>query len=110
MIFVEAPTNVEQMRRIACEVNAPTMANNIEGGKTPFLPAKELEGMGYSVVAFAVSATYAMTKAVGDLMAEIFETGTSQGFLDRMVTFETFNDFIGLPQIRETEQKYYGET
>jgi hypothetical protein len=40
-------------------------------------------------------------------MKELFEHGTSEGFRDRMMAFEEFNRFIGLPLIRETERKYY---
>ena len=48
LIFVEAPRSIEEMRRINREIDAPTLANNVEGGQTPFLPAKELEGLGYN--------------------------------------------------------------
>ena len=108
LIFVEAPKTIEEMIRITREVQAPTMANNVEGGKTPLLPAKQLEEIGYSIVAFPTAATYAITRAVGNLMGEILKEGTSEGFLDRMMTFEEFNTFIGLPEVRQTERKYYG--
>ena len=36
LLFVEAPTDVEQMRRICSEIDGPTLANNIEAGKTPY--------------------------------------------------------------------------
>ena len=37
LLFVEAPTDVDQMRRICSEIDGPTLANNIEAGKTPYL-------------------------------------------------------------------------
>jgi len=69
VIFVEAPRSVEEMRRINREVDAPTLANNVEGGKTPFLPAKELEAIGYNLVIYPASATYAAAKAMNGLMS-----------------------------------------
>jgi 2,3-dimethylmalate lyase len=107
MIFVEAPRTVADMHRITGEVKAPTMANNVEGGKTPFLSARELQAIGYQLVAFPTSAVYAISSALAGLMKELFENGTSEGFRDRMMAFEEFNRFIGLPLIRETERKYY---
>ncbi len=107
MIFIEAPTSIEQMRRINKEVNAPTLANNLEGGKSPLLPAKVLEEIGYNVVVFPVAATYAIARAVTDLMTEIKNKGTSEGFMDRMIIFEQFNKFIGLAEMRELEQSFY---
>jgi len=107
MIFIEAPTTIEEMRRINKEVNAPTLANNLEGGKSPLLPAKVLEEIGYNVVVFPVATTYAIARAVTDLMTEIKNKGTSEGFMDRMIIFEQFNKFIGLNEMRELEQSFY---
>lgn len=107
MIFVEAPRTVADMRRITSEIAAPTMANNVEGGKTPLLPAKELEAIGYRLVAFPTAAIYAVSAALAGVMREIVEKGTSEGFRDHMMAFDAFNHFIGLPLIRETERKYY---
>ncbi len=42
LIFIEAPVNIEQMKRITQEISIPTLANMIPGGKTPLLPANEL--------------------------------------------------------------------
>ena len=42
LLFVEAPTDVAQMRRICAEVPGPCLANNIETGLSPLLPAEEL--------------------------------------------------------------------
>ncbi len=108
MIFVEAPRTVAEMRRITSEIEAPTMANNVEGGKTPLLPAKELEAIGYRLVAFPTAGIYAVSAALAKAMKEILESGSSEGFRDHMMEFETFNRFMGLPSIRETERKYYG--
>lgn len=106
LIFVEAPRSIEEMRAITRGVQAPTLANNIEGGKSPILPADELQAIGYSVVVFPVAATYAVTKVVVDLMAEIKSTGTSAGFRDRMFSFEQFNKFIGLAEMLKTERGF----
>jgi carboxyvinyl-carboxyphosphonate phosphorylmutase len=106
LIFVEAPKTIGDMKRINREIDAPTLANNIEGGKTPLLRAKELEVIGYNVVVFPISSTYCIAKAVTDLMKELIETGTTKSFLDRMVTFTHFNELVGLPAIRKKEEVY----
>ena len=106
LIFVEAPITVEQMRVITAQVDAPTLANNVEGGKSPLLSASELEEIGYSTVVFPVAATYAVAKVVGDLMAEIASTGTTAGFSNKMVSFDEFNHLIGLDRLRALERSY----
>jgi len=45
LLFVEAPTTKEEIIRINEEVNAPTVAIQGEGAKTPMTRAKELETM-----------------------------------------------------------------
>jgi methylisocitrate lyase len=106
LIFVEAPQTIEDMKRINREIDAPTMANNVEGGKSPLLTAKQLESIGYNVVVFPIASTYCIAKAVTDLMGELKEKGTTEAFLDRMITFTSFNELVGLPDIRKKEESY----
>jgi 2-methylisocitrate lyase-like PEP mutase family enzyme len=106
LLFVEAPTDVEQMRRICSELDGLTMANNIEAGKTPFLSAPELQDIGYAVVAYPVAATYTITKAVRELMMALASEGTTLGMVERMVSFEEFNNTVGLADIRAKENAY----
>jgi len=106
LIFVEAPKTIEEMKRINREIDGPTLANNIEGGKTPLLTAKELELIGYNVVVFPISSTYCIAKAVMDLMKGLKERGTTESFLDRMIPFSHFNELVGLQDIRKKEEFY----
>ncbi len=107
LIFVEAPTTVKQMQQITSHIDAPLLANNIEGGKSPMLSAAELEKIGYNVVVFPVAATYAIARTVGDLMMEIAKTGSTKRFKDRMVSFDDFNQLIGLDALRTLERTYF---
>ena len=106
LLFVEAPTDIEQMRRICSEVDGPTLANNVEAGKTPFFSALELQAIGYAAVAYPVAATYAITKAVRELMETLASEGTTLGMAERMVTFDEFNNTVGLAEIRARETEY----
>ena len=103
LLFVEAPTDVAQMRRICREVPGPCLANNVETGLSPLLPAAELQAIGYAAVVFPVAATYAAAFALRDLFATIKRTGTTADFLSRMLAFDEFNDLVGLPAQRRRE-------
>ena len=107
IIFVEAPVEEKELRRITADIGAPTMANMVEGGKTPAYTAKEFEGMGFAVAAFPLSTIYASAWAVSGLMAELFMTGTTRGYADRLLDFNDFNRLVGLEDVRETERRYY---
>jgi len=106
-VFLEAPESFDQMRQIPRLVKVPTLANMIPGGKTPILPASELQSMGFAAVVWPNAFTYVYAKLATELAAELLRTGTTAPFHDRMIEFEEFNDLVGLPKIRQDEQRYY---
>lgn len=106
VLFIESPENVEEMKLITASFKVPVLANMVEGGRTPMLPVKELQAIGYGLVIFPTASTYVTTRAMLELMTELKISGTTAGMVDKMVPFAQFNDLIGLPAIRETENKY----
>jgi methylisocitrate lyase len=112
LLFVEAPTSIEQMRRICREVPGPCLANNVETGLSPLLPAAQLQAIGYAAVVFPVAATYAVAFALRELFATIRATGTTSDFLPRMLAFDEFNELVGLgaQRARESQLTAYAET
>jgi 2,3-dimethylmalate lyase len=106
LLFVEAPTDVGQMRRICAEIPGPCLANNIETGLSPLLSADELQAIGYAVVVFPVAATYAVAYALRELFATIRRTGSTAEFLPRLVAFGEFNELVGLPLQRRRESEW----
>lgn len=107
LLFVEAPTSIEEMIRINREVNGPTLAIQAEGGKTPILTPRQLEEMGYSVVVYPGSCLFAAAWAVRHVMEELITNGTTLGYMDKMITFTDFNQLIGINEVREKESYYY---
>src|SRR6188474_1054769 len=53
--FLEAPLDEAEMRRYCQEVDGPKMANLIEGGKTPTLPPRQLEALGYKIAVYPLT-------------------------------------------------------
>ncbi len=109
LLFVEAPLNIEELRRVCSEIAAPCLANNVEGGKTPVMPAKILEEMGFAAVTWPVSATYAIAHVLGELYATLMRDGTTAALANRMLDFDAFNELIGLPELRERESRWQNE-
>lgn len=107
LIFVEAPRSVEEMKRINREVDAPTLAIQIEGGKTPLVTTRELEELGFNVVVYPNATVYATAWALKGLWETLKKEGTTRSFTDRMICFDDFNTLVGLDKIRELETFYY---
>lgn len=73
------------------------------------LSVKELEELGnIKIVTFPLPALFAATKAMMDLMTVIKKTGRIDDFADRLLSFEEFVEFIGLPEIYSLEERYKG--
>jgi 2-methylisocitrate lyase-like PEP mutase family enzyme len=107
VIFIESPENVEELKAInEAFSGTPTLANMIEGGRTPVLPAEELEALGFALAIYPTGPLYAATKAVKDYMAELKAAGTTMGRIDQMIPFEDFNQLIGLPEYVRLEERY----
>jgi methylisocitrate lyase len=106
VIFVEAPQSLRELETIAESIDVPLLVNMDEGTKTPLLTTRKLEEMGYKIVIFPRSAPCAAAKAIRELMLTLKETGTTQGFANRIITFEERNLLTGLAQYREAEKKY----
>ena len=106
ILFIESPETVEEMKQITTSFKVPVLANMVEGGRTPFLPVQELQGLGYDLVIFPTASTYLVTKALTRLMTVLKDTGTTASLIPEMITFEEFNDLIGLTKIREIESIY----
>jgi len=109
MIFVDAPESKEELHLIARSIPAPLMANMSEGGKTPLLRAEELQDLGYQLVIYPRSAAGAAAKAIQELMAILKRDGTTESYLDRIISFEGRNRITGLAHYQELEKKYLGK-
>lgn len=106
IIFVESPESVEEMKKITASFKVPVIANMVEGGRTPLLPARELEKLGYDLVIFPTASTYIVAQAMKNLMQELMKTGTTENLIPEMIPFSEFNELIGLSEIRELEAKF----
>ena len=111
VLFVEAPQNEHEVARVASELaDAPLLFNFAEGGKTPPMPLDRLRELGYRIVIFPIGALLAATTAVRKLVAEIQAHGTPAALLSEMISFQEFNQMIGLSEIQELERRFSSTT
>jgi methylisocitrate lyase len=106
VIFVEAPRSVEELKKVADEIDAPLVANMIEDGVTPTLPAQELLKLGYRIAVFPLSALYSATYAMREVLTELKKTGATKQTRKMMVTFKDFNRFVDLDRYMDLEKRY----
>ena len=105
-IFIEAPKSLEEMRQIGKAINAPLVANMIEGGATPISSADTLHEMGFKIILYPLSVLFANTFATMNILQELKKTGDTTKFKQKVVNFDQFNDLVELPKFQKLEKKY----
>jgi methylisocitrate lyase len=105
-VFVEAPKSIDEMKKIGKEINAPLVANMIEGGATPLSSAETLSKMGFNIILYPLSVLYANTFATMNILTELKNTGNTAKYKQKVVNFDQFNDLVELPKFRKMEEKY----
>jgi 2,3-dimethylmalate lyase len=105
-LFVEAPESEEELRRIADALPAPLVANMIEHGITPHLSREHLRELGFSLIVCPLAGLFASAKAVFDVLSELREQGTTAAVVDRMLSFDRFNELVELEARYADEARY----
>jgi 2-methylisocitrate lyase-like PEP mutase family enzyme len=106
-LFIEALVSEAEVEEAARAFpGVPLLFNWAEGGKTPPVTLARLTELGYRIVIFPISTLLAATAAMRAILREIAVSGTPAAALADLPTFGEFVDFIGLPQVREAEQRY----
>ena len=108
LLFVEAPTSEDAIARVAAELHgvAPLVFNWAEGGRTPPLTLDRIAELGFSLVLFPIGTLLAATAGIRALLATLRADGTPAAALPGLPTFDGFTDLIGLPEIRDLEQRF----
>lgn len=110
LLFVEAPASEADVERIAGELAglAPLVFNWAEGGRTPLVSFERMADLGFSLVLYPIGTLLAATAGMRALLETVRKDGTPQAALPGLPTFEEFTDLVGLPEVRELEQRYTG--
>lgn len=106
MIFIEAPQSIDEIKKIAKSIAAPLLINMFKGGKTPLVPMKELEAMGYRVVIVPSPLQLAAVHTMKELLQVLKREGTIESFSERMISFKERDEIVGLPEYEKLERKF----
>ena len=106
IVFVEAPSSIEDMKKIADQIDAPLVANMIEEGITPNLTSTDLLEMGYKIALFPLSGLFSSAFAIFETFKTLKETGTTKTLKDKMMKFKEFNRLVSLDKYMTMENKY----
>jgi 2-methylisocitrate lyase-like PEP mutase family enzyme len=110
VLFVEAPRQRDELARLGARFGkaVPLLANMVEGGKTPILPASELEMLGFAAVIFPGGIVRAQARTAEEYYASLKAHGSTAPFRARMFDFDELNALLGTPQMLARGKRYEG--
>ena len=103
--FLEAPLDEAEMRQYCADVDGPTMANLIEGGKTPLLSIDRLEAIGYKIAVYPLTL---LNVSIGAMRAAL--RGLRSGGPTAVMSFEDLKTAVGFPEYYAEEERYRAKT
>jgi 2-methylisocitrate lyase-like PEP mutase family enzyme len=105
IIFIEAPQGIDEIERIAREVDAPLLINLVLGGMTPLQSTARLQELGYAIAIHPSNplarATFAMLEGLCELNG-----GNPADFAP--TTPADFFNLVGMAEWRELDEHLAG--
>ena len=106
VIFIEAPKNIQEMSKIGTAIDAPLVANMIEGGGTPISSVSKLHKMGFKIILYPLSVLFSNTYASLQILRELKRSGSTVKLKKNMVNFDQFNEIVELSKYKKLEKQY----
>jgi 2-methylisocitrate lyase-like PEP mutase family enzyme len=102
IVFLEAPLDRAEMSEFCRRAKKPALANMLEQGKTPILPPKELESLGYKIAAYPLTLLSAAVRGMQRALADLHAGHPAQEIL----SFEDLKRVVGFDAYYAEEARY----
>ena len=106
VVFIEAPESEEEFERIAREINAPLLANMVEGGFSPVLPAETLARLGFAVAIYPGTGFLTMAKTLEDVYGHLKTNGSSIDLDTGALSIGEMHELMGFDEVWEFEKRW----
>ena len=106
VVFLEAPTSIEDVTTIAREVKAPLLYNLATGGKSPALTARQLEDLGYKLAVVPTLGMGPAVHAMRQAAKTARETGSDAHVAAMGFSPAAFFELLGIADWRRLESRY----
>jgi len=109
VIFVEmksGPSILEELKRVASEVDAPCLVNMGAGGKLDELDPEAIGRLGLRVAIYPGLGRAAAGFAIRDALAGLKRDGNLQSMRGRMLGLREYNEALGLGEVEQWEKRF----
>ncbi|MGZ5925292.1 MAG: isocitrate lyase/PEP mutase family protein [Rhizomicrobium sp.] len=104
ILFPEALTSEEEMRKACGAFDKPLMANMADGGLTPILSAQVLKEIGYAFAIYPSMTSLVAAAAMEQGLTMLKEKGSYEGM--PLFNFKEFCGLIGFQEVWDFEKKW----
>lgn len=106
VVFIEAPESEEEFERIGREIDAPLLANMVEGGFSPVLPAQTLARLGFTIAIYPGTGFLATAKTLADVYGHLGRNGSSIGLAAESFSIGEMHELMGFEEVWEFERRW----
>ncbi|WP_158746584.1 oxaloacetate decarboxylase [Acidisphaera sp. L21] len=107
VVFIESPETEDEMQRIGQDIDAPLLANMVEGGRTPILPKDRLKAIGYDIAIYPALGFLAVTAACERVYTHLLHHGDSNAVpAQESYGFARMCQLMGFPDVWEFERRW----
>jgi 2-methylisocitrate lyase-like PEP mutase family enzyme len=106
MLFIEAPRDDAQVRRVAGAFDTPLLYNYAPGGRSPLLPFSRLRELGYAVILLPIDALLVGVRAIAEFLVQVKQRDDVLSMTDRYMPFGDFNRLIGAVEQMALADRY----
>jgi len=106
VLFPEALTSEEEMRKVCASFDQPVLANMASGGLTPILSTAELEEIGFSIAIFPAMTALTAAAATHAALTRLKQDGLGESPDVAMFDFNRFCRLIGFEEVWAFERKW----
>jgi 2-methylisocitrate lyase-like PEP mutase family enzyme len=103
-LFIEAPTSIEELKRIGRSFDVPLIVNAAEGGRTPVLLPQEYRDLGFSIILYPATL---LLRIVGTMSRALKSLRQGEFAKEQdLPTFEELTDIMGMNQWMKIDQTF----
>lgn len=106
VLFVEALESEAEFAAVAAAIDAPLLANMVEGGRSPVLPAATLRAMGYAIAIYPGTGFLAAAAALQSAYQQLRDTGSSAGLSTPLYALSDMHTLMGFDAVWQFEQQW----
>lgn len=109
-LFIVAPESEQELEIIGRNFDLPLVANNVQGGVTPVLPAQRLEELGFRIVIYSALGFLAAAAALEKVYEALRSGSETEGLDVPLYGFERMHALLGFEDVWEFERRFASDT